>query len=489
MSKEWSKYQKVIFDTYRHKDCNIAIAAGPGSGKSTVLVQLCKLTPRSKRMIFLAFNKNIVSELEKKLPSETQVKTLHGLGCSMLWKEYGQIKVVESKTFGVLKKLQASWKEDLKDIKNVNYYLFGISQLYDLYRMNLLTEIGGEILTLADRHGIEVNSTILQHLSKLVQTMKRVNRIMRGTYEIDYLDMIYLPLSQDLTFPRYDVVFLDEAQDLNKAQHALVNRLLGRNSRLVSVGDPNQCIYAFLGADTESFEKLSSRPNTVTLPLSITYRCPTKIVELINTVYDVVKAAPGAIEGVIRDGWFNEIEEGDMVLCRNNKPLLVGYFKLLALEKKSFIRGAEFGKGIVRMITPYKQYHTDMCIEKLYGDLDRLEEELHEKGIFVPRKHRSYLAFQENIELIKVIAENYQQVSEIIPLVERIFKNDGEGIMLSSIHKAKGLEADRVFLVNPELIPSKYAEQDWEKEQEQKLLFVAYSRSKKELIFIRNFSK
>jgi superfamily I DNA/RNA helicase len=59
--------------------------------------------------------------------------------------------------------------------------------------------------------------------------------------------------------------------------------------------------------------------------------------------------------------------------------------------------------------------------------------------------------------------------------------------MLSTIHKAKGLEADRVFLLEPKLIPSKFAEKKWQKEQEQKLLFVAYSRPRMELIFINNY--
>lgn len=492
MSKvEWSEYQRLVFDTYKNENCNIAVEAGPGSGKTTLLKQLCKLTPTSSRTIFLAFNRSIVDELKLRLPASTEVSTLHGLGCRMLYKHYGKVKVVESKTFGILKKLESKWKDDLKDIKNVNHYLYNLSDLYDIYRMNLLTKVDEEIEGLAYRFNIETNPLILEQLNTLVTTMEKVNKTQRGIFEIDYLDMIYLPVVQDFSSVKYDSVFLDEAQDLNLCQHALVEKLLGRNSRLISVGDPRQCIYAFLGASSNSFESFSLRPNTKTLSLPITYRCPIKVVEKINTIFNVVKPAPTASVGEVRDGSFDEVREEDMVLCRNNKPLLQAYFRLLEDNIPCFVRGAEFGKGILRMILPYKHYSLSSLFEKLYRDLEKLEERLALAGVFAPRKHKSYLAMSENIDLVEVITRfrEFYNVEELIPVVEQIFKDNGNGIMLSTIHKAKGLEADRVFLLNPELIPSKYATQDWEIDQENKLLFVAYSRPRKELIFVRNFNK
>jgi superfamily I DNA/RNA helicase len=56
--------------------------------------------------------------------------------------------------------------------------------------------------------------------------------------------------------------------------------------------------------------------------------------------------------------------------------------------------------------------------------------------------------------------------------------------MLSTIHKAKGLENDRIFFLCPELIPSKYATQPWQYEQEANLKYVAITRAKQELIYV-----
>lgn len=487
MVRDWSKYQRDIFDTYSNSSSNIAIIAGPGSGKTTVLKQLSKLTPSNKSSIFLAFNKSIVQELESTLPGNIVIKTLHSLGHSSLYKYYGKVNLVESKTFGILKKFESKWKEELREVKNVNHYFFNLSQLYDYYRINLLTEVDERVRELGNKFGLDTSKTTLEHLKILVNSLEKINKGNRkSALEIDFIDMIYLPIQQNLTLTKFDRVFLDESQDLNLCQHKLVEKILHRESRLVSVGDPRQSIYSFLGADSESFEKLSSRKDTVLLPLTISYRCPTSVVEKINTIFNVVESHTDAIKGEVREGEFSEVELGDMVLCRNNKPLLEAYFKLLNREVKSFIRGSEYGKGLVKLIEKYKLLTVESCIEELYIQLEDLESRLRESGVHKPTKHKAYIKFSDNIQLLEVIASKYKRVSEVIPIIEKIFKDDGEGVMLSTIHKAKGLEADRVFLLKPDLIPSKYAEQEWELEQEQKLLFVAYSRPKRELIFVKN---
>jgi ATP-dependent exoDNAse (exonuclease V) beta subunit len=70
--------------------------------------------------------------------------------------------------------------------------------------------------------------------------------------------------------------------------------------------------------------------------------------------------------------------------------------------------------------------------------------------------------------------------------VEEVFpkKSKDEGISLSTIHKAKGLEANNVFIICPSLMPSKSAKQEWEITQEKNLIYVAYTRAKNKLAFV-----
>ena len=82
---------------------------------------------------------------------------------------------------------------------------------------------------------------------------------------------------------------------------------------------------------------------------------------------------------------------------------------------------------------------------------------------------------------LEIIVSDLESKEE---LIEKIFTDEVKGIMLSTIHKAKGLENERVFFLCPELIPSKYATQPWQYEQENHLRYVAITRAKRELIYV-----
>lgn len=75
--------------------------------------------------------------------------------------------------------------------------------------------------------------------------------------------------------------------------------------------------------------------------------------------------------------------------------------------------------------------------------------------------------------------------SEFIAELRRLFSGKEEdSIILSTIHRAKGLEADQVFIVEPQLLPHPKAESDAARESERCLEFVAYARARKALYFV-----
>lgn len=97
--------------------------------------------------------------------------------------------------------------------------------------------------------------------------------------------------------------------------------------------------------------------------------------------------------------------------------------------------------------------------------------------------------FDEKVQVLDIIcSENrIQTVDTIEKRLTELFKDDKVGILFATIHKSKGLEAERVHIICDELMPSKYAKKDWEKEQEKNLMYVAYTRAKKSLIFNSEF--
>ena len=91
----------------------------------------------------------------------------------------------------------------------------------------------------------------------------------------------------------------------------------------------------------------------------------------------------------------------------------------------------------------------------------------------------------QKIEVIQCLCEEVDTVKELRSLISNIFSDEVKGILLSTIHKAKGLENDKIFFLAPELIPSKYATQPWQYEQEQNLFYVCITRAKTSLVYVR----
>ena len=67
----------------------------------------------------------------------------------------------------------------------------------------------------------------------------------------------------------------------------------------------------------------------------------------------------------------------------------------------------------------------------------------------------------------------------------RIIEDNEPTLTLSTCHKAKGREWQRVAILEPELMPSKWARQDWQYQQEQNLIYVAYTRTQSELFIMK----
>ena len=94
----------------------------------------------------------------------------------------------------------------------------------------------------------------------------------------------------------------------------------------------------------------------------------------------------------------------------------------------------------------------------------------------------------EKCDIIRFILNKVNKLSDLIPKLHEIFHEDKKATRLMTIHRAKGLECERVFFIerynDTILCPSKYATKDWEIIQEKNLLFVAYTRAKSEFCFI-----
>lgn len=472
-----STYQLAVFQFVQTMKAgnHLVVEAAAGSGKTTTGVEMLKLINSSKEVLFIAFNKHIERKLSEVAPQHVKVRTYHGLGYSICRDTYGKgIMVTDDKIYGILENFMS--KDDYG-------YLFPtIRRLVSLVKDTLSGVEDGDLTDLCDHYGIELNGdtgTVFE------ATRYAVAKSRTMTNALDFDDMCWLPVVNNLAAHKYDVIFIDEAQDTNKVQIALALMSVKEGGNIIAVGDRHQSLYGFRGADVDAIPNLISNLNAATLPLSITYRNPKEIVRLVNERFPgfPLEAAEWAPDGLIRyvseELALTEYTPGDMVLCRVNAKLVYPAFALIRNGVKAIIRGRDIGKGLLVLVKKMKTNDLNTLLEKL-GDYKRVES----TKLLLADKNTQAQSLEDKVDTIIALSDGVVSVSGLESRIEEIFSDDNEGVVFSSVHRAKGLEAKRVFILAPELMPHPMAKKDWEMEQEKNVEYVALTRCMSELIFV-----
>lgn len=490
-----SVYQQKIFDFVKNGQGNLVIEAVAGAGKTTTIIKCLELLPPNKRILFSAFNRSIVQNLKTKIPERKglRISTLHGLGYDMLKWNYADDYALELDEYKYSKYIRQNLNpEVLKTLskrKQVRYPR-NIIKLVDFGRYYLADTVK-KMTAVATRYGIDILADEINAALEAIEWGKK------NLNTIDYTDMVFLPnaLFADPRAFLFDYIFLDEVQDLNKAQRLLFQKCCKINTRFFACGDKNQCIYSFSGSDPDSFDELTKLPNTTKKPLAICYRCADAIVSLAQTKVSEIEQnydkRPGTIENNVS---LNKIQDGDLVLCRNNAPLANIYMSFLRRGRKCYIAGKDIGENLKNLIadtgaTELVDDNGEGVLSLLYEDLIDLKQRLMSNQNLDEHSAVNSSIFLEKFDRIKVIeilSENCATLEDLYNRIDEVFSDETkEGVMLSTVHKAKGLEADKVFIACKSLMPSKSAKLPWEIIQEDNLLYVAYTRAKNYLGFIR----
>lgn len=492
-----SKYQINIFEQIQHGVGNIVIEAAAGSGKTSTLIKALKLIPNDKKILFCAFNKDIVKELQKKIGKveNVDIRTVHSLGYLMVQRNLGisQLAINENKYRAhILNNLKYYTDLNLWSLDKAQYfkYIDNICKLIDFCRYNL-ADTEKKALELVHRHDIDL---IGDEINIALEVMKWGKE---NTDEVDYTDMVWLPniLYMKPLGLQYDFIFGDEAQDFSIAQRELLLKCQKMGTRYIFAGDKNQSIYSFASASPDTFDKLKALPNTITLPLSISYRCAKKIVKFAQNLVPTIEPNEEPRNGEIE---FNvsleNIQDGDMVLCRNNAPLMKAYNEFIRMGKKCKIRGKDIGLNLKKLVESVHQeklnanLSDDGVFIRLYDKFfDERDKIIRRTGLDLPTvMNMSIISNKlDMIRALEVLSEDIETSEELVNKIKEMFSDKKtNGISLSTIHKAKGLEANNVYIACRSLMPSKSATQPWEIEQERNLMYVAYTRAKNKLSFI-----
>ncbi len=476
-----SKYQEAIFDFVKLEQANAVVEAVAGSGKTTTLVKALEFTPRNQKVAFVAFNKHIATELQKRAPDHVHVSTLHSLGFSNIRKMMGKVQVDDHKLWNIFNQLTDGLPDMTRERLQEN--ASAMIRLVNLLKGTLRQTIEFDLDYLCDRYGIEVNGdkdTVYEFVEKLFY------KSVEDYHTIDFEDMIYACAHKDIPCERFDILFVDESQDLNAAQIKMAQE---SGARIICCGDSRQAIYGFRGSDTEAIANLTSSLKASTLPLSICYRCPKSVVTLAKTIVPQIEWREDAPDGVIKNisepEMYKMLGAGDLILCRTNAPLVRPCFELIRRGVKATIRGRDIGKGLTELLDKHskKAFASDLR-SILYALSDYVEKECS-KLIAVNKGTRAQ-TLQDQMETLIALADGCNSVSDVRVRIQKIFTDEQASVTFSSIHRSKGDESNRVFIMRPDLLPHPLAKQPWEQAQESNLRYVAITRSKDQLYFVQS---
>jgi len=494
-----SEQQAAFLDWVVNGSGSCVLEAVAGAGKTTTLIEAVERTNGS--VALLAYNRKIADEIKAKLGKrgidwkKANANTVHGFGLGAYKKAFPKVQVNGGKVTDILVKLgeKAAPEHPVRMFSSI------IADLVSLAKQRALGVFGAiddesrwyDIIEHFDLLANEEEEA-QDRVAEIVEASIKVLKLSNATTDVvDFDDMVYLPVFLKLRFWTYPWVFVDEAQDTNPARRALVKAILAPGGRVVAVGDHRQAIYGFTGADANALDLIKSDFNAIEMPLTVTYRCPKAVVEVAHRWVSHIQAHESAPEGstsvIMRDDIFdrNDLDGTAAILCRNTKPLVSLAFELIRANIPCRVEGRDIGKGLVKLATKWKRVKT------LHG----LEEAVAKwsEGQIVRAKAKGNGAMAQQIAdqaaTMRVITdqcrkEGKDNIPAVVAHINGLFEdNVNNMLVLSTIHKSKGREWETVYWLDRKgTLPSPYATQDWQLNQEDNLCYVAATRAKSSLV-------
>lgn len=520
------------------KASHVIVRARAGTGKTTTLIEGLKalrglptsITPspqqravwdailesrdRCRFVAFVAFNSSIADELKKRVPAGVDAKTMHSMGFAAIRRTF-KFPVPQVDQDRVPKIVAEIVGRDLEELKSEDGLLVScLAEVVSKCKMNLLKGTAEDVSAVIARHDVDFGgrddgedraaqreATVYDMTPRVLERCRDVRK--DGT--VDYDDMVWLPVALGLNAFRFDVLLIDEAQDLNRCQHALA-KMCG--DRLIFVGDDRQAIYGFAGADSESLDRLGHELEATSrgcrvLPLTVTRRCGREIVKEANQYVTDFEAHESNPDGLVetrlfplqkRNGQLVEIPDaetylplvadGDMIVCRSNAPLVGQFFKLFRRGQRAYVMGKkDVSKTISSLVTKMKARDCKSLIEKVKFWLER--ETSKEEAKREPSDAK-LAAIRDRHDCVVALADECETIPAILARIDSMFSDTTRtGVRLSSIHRVKGLEAKRVFYLAPGGHKARYSRmQNWEWQAELNLRYVGITRAIEELIYV-----
>jgi DNA helicase-2/ATP-dependent DNA helicase PcrA len=362
--------------------------------------------------------------------------------------------------------------------------------------------------------------------AQLVQLIKTYEELKIKAQKLDWEDVLILTLGMLQAEPRvlahvqqqYRFFTVDEYQDISPLQQALLEAWLGDRSDLCVVGDPNQTIYTFTGASSGYLlEFLNAYPEATVVTLTRNYRSSGRIIALANRVVsgetdmdELVSQNDLGIEPAILQA-ADSTDEANRIasdiskqLAKGIKPNEIAILYRVNSQSEQFekaladrgidyqVRGGErfFNRPeilhVVRLVRAETITPSDRPLYQIVSDACRELGWKAKEPDSTGAIREKWEALNSFLSIVDEMPED-SSLTDFIKEVDERIRSQHEpvkaAITISTIHAAKGLEWDSVFLagLNEGLLPIGYAKTDAAIHEERRLFYVGVTRARKEL--------
>lgn len=580
-------------------DGPILILAGAGSGKTRVLTTKVAYLVLDKdvnpyNILAITFTNKAAKEMKERTVKmlgkdayNIQISTFHSLGLLILRENYDKLGYDKNLTILDSDDTLTVIKKILKE-KNLDPKAYNPRAI-----KNKISSAKNELVT-PEEYGVFASSEYEQIITEIYQ---KYEKKIKTNNSVDFDDLLILPIKLFKKYPeilqkyqeRFKYLLVDEYQDTNEAQYILIKMLSAKYKNICVVGDIDQSIYGFRGANYRNilnFEK--DYPNANVILLEENYRSTSNILNVANDIiknnkkrkeknlwtkneeglkikyhrsYDEQDEAHYVMDGIKRLINAGEDKEGIAVLYRTNAQSrnmeeallrenipykvvgsfyfynrkeikdLISYLKLIYNQNDDVslmrvinvpkrqigpktienlaIKATTNGTSMYDAIDSGKELEFKKIIEKIKKQsedislTDLVDLILTESGIKKELENEKTLEAEvrlENLEEFKSITKNFEENNGIISLEEFLMeislvsdieehKNNTDVVTLMTIHSAKGLEFNHVFIIGLEegIFPhTNCMDSPDEIEEERRLCYVAVTRAKQSLTLVNS---
>lgn len=438
---------------------NLVVRARAGTGKTKTIIESIKYIPADQAVAVCAFNKRIANELKAKLAgTPVEVLTLHALGFKFLKGAWGDGLTVDVDVEE--DRIERACQEFDRTLPGWEV-MMGLKKLVGIAKGAApdIAQSGAAAISrlaeLCSAFSCDPDYSDPSWMAQRALRAMALSLVPDPQGRISFDDMLFIPAALGFALPLYDWVIVDEAQDMNLAQLLLAQKACRPGGHIVVVGDDRQAIYGFRGADSDAVDRLKRELNAEEFGLTTTYRCPRSVVALAQTIVHDYDPAPWAAEGTVDECDIEELVEavkgGDVILSRVNAPLVPLCLGLIRRGVAARIEGRDIGKLLATRAKKLKAATVGDFLAKLTTWANNATSRAIARGKAVDAR---LMQIRDVEATLAAMAEDAVTVQDVYDRCQSMF-NDVAGssestamVVLSTVHKAKGLEWRRVFVLD-----------------------------------------